>query len=574
MAVGKLSPRQKMINMMYLVLTALLALNVSKEVLNSFFEVNQGIEVVTESLKSKSAETYAAFDAAAEFNEVKAGPYKEKAYSVKDKADSLVAFIQEMKYNLVLLADKKVYLGLESEFRDAEGDFIEGSEIVKEWKDLSPEQKLMNIGALSRKDDRNSSGDLFYSDKRKKNIATDLKGMMLVYKDFLISAAKGNPSLINSINETYTFADKKGKKGDPSISWEEYNFYDMPSVGALTLLSNMQLTARNAEADVINMLMEKIDAKSLKFTSAEGIQIPQSNFVLRGDSFRAQIFISAKDTTQEPEIYVGEVEYDSLGGKYEMVGDYDTIKVLNGKGMFAERTSSEGVKKWGGLIKMKITANTFKYYPFKGEYLVAAKNAVVSPTKMNIFYIGLESIGGNPIQVSVPGYTASEITPTINNGTIKIDKKSEGKYRVLPKTVGDAIVSLYANVDGKRTKMGEVKFRVRKPPLPSSLIASMDANGRCDRVALKNDIVQSVLEDFEFDGLKYVVTGFKLSGTYKSSSISKEQENGMDFTNDMKTIITNSSSGSTINISKIKAKLIGSTLPPDDVEGDIVIEIK
>ena len=110
----------------------------------------------------------------------------------------------------------------------------------------------------------------------------------------------------------------------------------MPAVGALTLLSKMQSDIRNAEADIIKLLRENIDAGSLKFTSAEAIQIPQSSFILRGDSFRADIFISAKDTTQDPLIFVG--EYDSIGlGNYQMIGDYDTVRVVNGKGIFSKK---------------------------------------------------------------------------------------------------------------------------------------------------------------------------------------------------------------------------------------------
>ena len=229
----------------------------SQEYMFSFFVLNQGIERTTEkSLKSKIAETYAAF----ELNEIKAGPFKKQAYKVKGKADSLVAFIQGMKYNLVLAADGKVYLGLESENKDEDGKLIEEKGIKKEWKDLTVKQKTMSIAALSKKDDRHSSGDLFYIKKRKKNVATDLKEEMLVYKEFLILLANGNIALVNGINETYNLADKKQKKG-ASVTWEEYNFYDMPSVGALTLLSKMQYDVRNTEADVINMLMEKIDAK-------------------------------------------------------------------------------------------------------------------------------------------------------------------------------------------------------------------------------------------------------------------------------------------------------------------------
>ena len=177
----------------------------------------------------------------------------------------------------------------------------------------------------------------------------------------------------------------------------------------------IQSDIKNIEADVINYFKQNIDAKSLKFTSAEGIQIPKTNFVLRGDTFRAEIFITAKNENQNPEIYVG--EYDSLGGgKYEMLGDYEVVKVINGKGMFATRTTSEGNKKWGGLIAMKTETGT-KMYPFNGEYLVAAKTAVVSPTNMNILYLEVD----NPLKISVPGYTAGEITPSINNGNIIID---------------------------------------------------------------------------------------------------------------------------------------------------------
>ena len=321
MAGGIMSPRQKMINMMYLVLTALLALNVSKEVLNSFFEVNKGITRSTVNFNAKNGDTYAAFDAAAEVNPVKAGPFREQAYSVKNEADNLVDFLQEMKYNLVLKADKKVYLGTESEIKDEEGDLIVEKSIELGWDLLSDQQKTMNIGALSNKDDRHAAGDLFYSEKRKKNIATDLKNDLNSYKMMLLDIAYGNESLITSISETCDYNDKK-IKGKKQL-WEYYNFYDMPSVGALTLLSKMQSDVRNTESDIINLLRENIDAGSLKFTSAEGIQIPNSNFVLKGDSFRAQIFIAAKGTTQAPLIYVG--EYDSVGGKYEMIGnDYET----------------------------------------------------------------------------------------------------------------------------------------------------------------------------------------------------------------------------------------------------------
>ena len=194
---------------------------------------------------------------------------------------------------------------------------------------------------------------------------------------------------------------------------------------------------------------------------------------------------------------------------------------------------------------------------------------------MNILYSGLEAIGGNPIQISVPGYSAGEITPVMTNGTLKVTKKSEGLYNAFPsKGKKSAVITLYANVDGKRTKMGQVEFRIRKTPPPAPVIRSVDDNGLCDRAILKTEIVQATLDNFLFDGLKYKVTSFKLSGFYKGAPASAEQKNGMSFTRDMQTIIANSASGSTINITKIRAQLIGSNLPDEAVKGDLVIEIK
>lgn len=567
MAGGNLSPRQKMINMMYLVLTALLALNVSKEVLNSFFEVNKGIERTTNNFNSKNESTYAAFDNAASNNPEKYQDVRDKAYLIKSKSDAAVLFIQEMKYDLVRKVDKnKIYFGSEADIYDTDGDLIESLAIIdKNFSDLTQFQKSMPIAYLKNKSNRYASQDLFYPktvNPGVKKRATELKERIEEYRDFLINLSGNNQGLIDNIKIVFDVSDRVGKKQQ---NWETYNFVDMPSVSALTILSKIQSDLRNLEADVIDYLKRDIDSKSLKFTSAEGIQIPKSNFVLRGDSFRSSIFISAKQDGQDPEIFVG--EYDSLGGgKYEMRGEYEVVRVVNGKGVFSKRTTSEGLKKYGGLISMKTETGT-KFYPFNGEYLVAAKTAVVSPVKMNILYTQLD----NPIKVSVPGYTSSEISAVVNNGKIKPTKKSLGEWSVRPIKEGKAKITLFANVDGKRTKMGEIPFRVKVPPPPTPYINGVK-NGLVDRTTLTSSGgVLAELKNFEFEGLTYLVTEFKLSGTYKGAAASDKSTNN-EWTKKMKNIIVNSSSGSTINISKIKAIRYGTKIEQD--LNDLVIEIK
>ena len=207
--------------------------------------------------------------------------------------------------------------------------------------------------------------------------------------------------------------------------------------------------------------------------------------------------------------------------------------------------------------------------------MVAPKTAVVSPTKMNVLYRGLEQIGGNPVKISVPGYSAGDLIVSINNGKIKPEKKSLGEYVVFPAKLGPAIVTVSVkNDDGKRSKMGEVNFRVKDPPPPRAFVPAVDDNGLIDKATLKTQLVAAKLDNFEFEGLKYVVTSFKLTGTYNSQQVDYYQKNGMKFTNDMEIVISNAASGSQIIISQIKAKLAKSKNKPERLRGDIVIELK
>ncbi len=545
---SELSPRQRMINMMYLVLTALLALNVSKEVLDSFFEVNKGIERTTTNFFSKNAETYSAFENAAENNPEKYKNVRDKAAEIKKMSDTLIMLIQNMKYDLVYKADKKkVYLGEDWEIRDEEGDLIDTKEVKDlEFKDLTSNQKQQKIGFLANKSNRTASGDLFWPKGVKENRAKRLKDKIIEYSDFLIKLAGENIQLVNSVKSSTDVSDRK-KKGK-SKSWEEFYFYDMPAVGALTLLSKMQSDVRNAEADVIDFLKKDIDAKSLKFTSAEGIAIPQSNFVLRGDSFRAEIFITAKNENQNPDIFVG--EYDSLGGgEYQMIGeDYETVKVVNGKGLFATRTTSEGIKKWGGLIAMKTETGT-KYYPFGGEYLVASKNIVVSPINMNVFYLEVD----NPVKLSVPGFAAADINASMSNGAIRATKKSAGEWIARPNKKGKSKVTLYTNIDGKRTRMGEMEFRVKEVPPPKPYIG-----GKSDGIIEKQRMltaggIQAKLEDFDFKGVRYKIVSYSFTTVYKGDQVT-ETVNGQRFNAKINAIINNTKSGNSITVSNIMAK--------------------
>ena len=583
MAGGNLSPRQRMINMMYLVLTALLALNVSKEVLNSFFEVNMGIERTTSNFDSKNGSTYADINNAATNNPVKYQVVKEKADGLKNAADALVDSLQQMKYNLVLATDKLVYLGSENDFKDEDGKLIKEKAISSPWKQLSREQQKSLIGYLNAKDNRDKAGTLFYNKKSKAHLsgegtpATKRKREMQAIEEMLINLSEGNERLQNSIDATFNLEDRKQKDGK-TIAWEHHNFYDMPAVGALTLLSKMQSDIRNAEANVIDYLKKDIDAKAIKFAAAEGIQIPQSNFVLKGDSFRSQIFITANNPDQNPDIYVG--EYDSIGdGQYEMRGvegvDYEVVKVRGGKGMFARRTSSEGVKKWGGLIKMKTETGT-KIYPFNGEYLVASKQAVASPTNMAVLYKNIE----NPLKVSVAGYSASQVSASTRNGSIKVVNKGKGEWIVKPTKLENnlvPIIDLSVMEDGVRKRMGSIEFKVKDVPDPYPKAAGLN-KWTVSRGALKGaQMLIAEMKNFPFDrnALSFAVKSYNIIAYNASGErLNIPTVKGGKFTKDVIDAIDNTRSGGTVTFTDIVAKRRGSKNEKDRRLGSIVYTIK
>ena len=485
MAEKKLSPRQKMINMMYLVLTALLALNVSKEVLNSFFTVNSGIVRTTSNFDSKNERAYEDFKIAARNNEEKFGEVAGKAESIRTTADSISDYIQSMKFLLVSMVDKKVVLGDKSEVLKEDGkpktkeegnpNYLEINEETGErykWKDLTDKQKKLPIAYLQNKKDRNQSGQLFYNKKAlddgKDPRATKLKKKLIEYKNNLISLIPENQFLINKINQVFDFSDIYNSKSKNLEPWEMYNFNDMPAVASITILSQIQSDVRNIESDVISYLMENIDEKTLKFDSVYGITVAKKSVVIKGDEYVSDVFLTATQKVAGTEVRVG--RHDSIvdeNGKVisrNMIGeegkDWQKLEIKNGKGIYKNRATVQGLQKYGGLISMKTESGT-KFYPFKGEYLVAEIAAIASPDWMNKIYIGI----WNPVTVSVAGYSPSLVVPKTRNGEIRAVDKSKGQYEIKPSKFttgkGEPIIDLYVNENSNLRKMGApISFRV------------------------------------------------------------------------------------------------------------------
>jgi gliding motility-associated protein GldM len=420
------SPRQKMIGMMYLVLTALLALNVAKEILDAFVLVNDGLQATNRNFQQKISHQYAAFEKALLLDEKKVRPFHEKAKNVKARSEEMMAEIEALKKELVTITE-----GLPKET----GDTLSLKWVGKKDNFDIPTQILIG-----------NSEDV----SRGKAFA--LKQKINAYKEFLFSIL--DP--IDRPNMDLGLDTRDPVNSPTNENWELYNFYHLPLVAVVTNLSRIQNDIKKAESDVVEYLYKKVNADDFVFDTIVAKVIPRSNYILMGEEYRADVFLAAYNTTKNPEIRAG-----FLQGKSQSPGlNPDPIPVEDGTGKFIFKANKEGLQKWGGAITIENSNGEKKSYPFESEFLVARPSASISPTLMNVLYMGIP----NPLSVSVPGIPSEDLIVSIDKGGIS---KNGSEYIASQLTPGFANINVSAKMEnGKTMPMGSMKFRVLLLPRP------------------------------------------------------------------------------------------------------------
>jgi len=275
----------------------------------------------------------------------------------------------------------------------------------------------------------------------------------------------------------------------------------------------------------------------------EPVVLPNSNHVFRGQEYYAQVFIAAYDSTKVPEV---------------ILEDGTTLEVEGGKGIYRFTSNTTGTKTWGGVIKLD-NDGTIIERPFDAEFTVAAANAVVSPTKMNVFYRGLD----NPVSISASGVHLSNLRPTISHGSLK---GSNGDYIVRPgPRETSSKISVYAQLeDGTRKFMGDQSFRVLNLPPPFAVVDGVtkgEGQLTLGQLTRLNE-VRAELEGFLFD-VEFTVTGFMVSATVSGGFAREMTSSSNRFTSEMKQLFRGLNPGQTVTIKQVKA------IGPDGVPQDL-----
>ncbi len=544
MAGFKETPRQKMISMMYLVLYALLALNVSKQVLDAFLVVNESMVSTNESLSTKIAATYNRFEEQYALQKEKVGPFWEKAQEVKQQSDDLITYLNHLKLKLVEITQHKDSAKvIQQYYRDTlvPAPYNPGKMIHR---------RMLDLNLVPNKNRYNDPTEYLIKNEVKKNgEAYKLAKRMEQYRQFIIKMM----SLPDSTTKVGLITNYLGKKrivyhnaDGQKQDWETHNFYYTILAADITLINKIISSVKGAEFDALNYLYSSVTEKDFKFDHIEAKVIPKSTYVLEGGKYEAQVLVAAYDSKTNPKIYI-------LPGANQ-INDKNIKKAqkINGKGGMVSISlpaRKEGLHKFAGIIEMINPAtNKIAKYPFNGSYIVAPPSLTVAPLKMNVFYIGVD----NPVSITSPGLAESQIHPAITAGKL-IKNGKQWIVRITKKVPGNKVyISANANIEGRKVLLGKSVFRIKRVPDPIAEIAGQ-TNGMINKsTLLAAGAIIPTMKDFEFD-LYFRVTSYTFSTLINGDWIPKNIK-GNRFTPEVIRLIRNASPNQKFFFENIEAK--------------------
>jgi gliding motility-associated protein GldM len=499
MAGGKLSPRQKMINMMYLVLTAMLALNVSKDILKALTKLNDSLVETIQTVEAKNADVYAALADAADKDPAKAKEWNDKALEVKQISSDIFKYIDGLQDSLVAVS----------------GGFDDDGTTPKALDAKSqPARYLIAEGGPKK--------------------ASDLKVKIDAFRTKLESIAKDDATISSNLKMVFATADVK--EDDLVVSWEQSSFGEYPLGAILPFLTDIQARVRNSESNVLAYLSSQIGKGEVSFNSVNAMVNATTNYITQGGTYKAKVFLGAFDNTKAPKIIINGVELPAS-------------QIVNGMGEIEIPANAVGEQKWKGEIIIQ-TVDGPKSYPIDEQtFTVAPQSVVISPSAMNVLYRGVD----NPLEIGVPGVDPNKVRvsgPGVSGsgGVYKADVTNlKGKEISISVSVEET------DADGKTTvrPAGSKTFRIKGLPGAEGTIYKRNS-GLFSKSAIANATIEAGFQDFVFD-LPLKVTSFEVA----IPGSPPERITGNRLTGAVKTKIERLKPGATVTIRNIKATAVG-----------------
>ncbi|MEK0421627.1 MAG: hypothetical protein EBV15_04035 [Bacteroidetes bacterium] len=500
MAGGKTTPRQKMINMMYLVLTALLALNVSKEIIKAFNLIENSLNTSTGNIKAKNDMTLKAIGKEENESAKAALAIANEAKKITDQfeknMDGVKTDLEDVSGGRKKEPEALLVKGGVPELSQGDNMELHANYFLLENKPSKPDGKpwvyapsgKMRGDAIFEEINKTREDLLALLDKAIKNPnlgGKDDKGETKKLLEEAKASLKAKTALIA----------ENGKNSDGrEQKWVSMYLEHSPLAGVFALLSKYVNDARSLESEVTAVLAKAVNASDFKFDKLAAVISAPSSAIMQNQTYEADIMLAAYNSKAQMNITVGgsAVEIKDGIGKYKVTG--------GSPGEFNYKVNI-AVPGPGGKIE-NLTA--------EAKYSVFPPMAAISADELNVFYVGLD----NPISVAVAGVDSRNVSVSASAGNLQ--NVGGGRYKVLfPARQGnESIISVSAKMgDGRVVPMGSKKFKIRNVPRPTFRAGALTFD---KPVALSALMAQStavaILENFVYDGVKYSIQGYTFTG--------------------------------------------------------------
>ncbi|MFZ5554894.1 MAG: GldM family protein [Bacteroidota bacterium] len=568
MAGGKETPRQKMIGMMYLVLTALLALNVSKEIINAFVKLDDKLLESNKVLNAKSEATLAEFDKARAAELLGKVP---ESQSQVLKWKKVALEIRGMAYRM----DKFIQIDCRNKLL-AE---VEGKDFVKEENQKFIQTPLMEV---EQKDNYDAATRLFggevgtegynFGEKIRNTIHEFRDSLVMKICDYEYNKKKFsfNPknvkdgdsaSLEAELKNVYPEDKDKVKSiyntlslkaelndGEVTVVWQLGMFDHAPVVAAAALFTSLSNDVRLAEAQALEIVQSRVKVPTFNFNKIEPMAFARTGYLNVGDSMSVTVQIAAYDSSEVPEIKFKEGDssiWENHASVTEMV-----------KGKIPVKATGSGVKTLYGVMSVKEKGEV-KWKRWKYTYEVGEPAAVVSNEDLSVIYAGYE----HTFSASASGFPQAGTTLSIPG--VSCSPAGNGKFKVkAPSTmVGKKVksqVSAKSGTGGSKSFQGPEYF-VKSLPKPSSFFGGIaSTESRITKAQINANMTAGVKAGYDPSmpldpsKVRFNVTGFELVVTVGGNTVRKTSNSGK-FTAEMTQVMNALKPGMNFSIGAIRA---------------------
>lgn len=531
MAIPK-EPRQLMINIMYLVLTALLALNVSAEIFNAFKIVDKGLEKSNVALdESNNALPAAIRDGAKKKKSLE--QYADRIDPAQQKSEALTASLQEIIDELVDKSGDKNGVHDDGDYRMVQG--------VKELRGKKNNDMATKFLV------ENGRGEQL------KEALTKYRNeiMELVDEEDRAAVAKEIPPIVD--DETWKLKKRKRK----NYTWSTFNFRHMPVQAVLPILRKFQNDVKSIEAEFLNYLANKVgtttDVVLDRFTV---VSAPEKTYVINGEQFTTDVFLSASASTE------------SNTGVAIKVNGRDLAVDDDGVANWKIRARGVGKKKYNveASVENPVTGEIQKFNKTY-EYEVGERSATISATKMNVFYIGVD----NPVEVSVAGVPSNQVNVKMAGaGGGNIKRNSDGTYNVSVNRPTKLNEYAKINVSAPGFNAGK-DFRVKRIPDPVPKLSKSRGGVMSSGEFKAQGGVSAVLENFDFEA-KCDLSGYRVVRVPRRADPEIAENPGAKYRQDARRIVNKARPGDRFFFENIKCRCPGDPAARD--LGQMVFNIK